>query len=73
MAARPDSTPDLARARVPVLAIVGEADALTPPSDAEAIVRACPGARLRKLAGAGHLANLEDPLAWNRAVLELAI
>ncbi|MEZ0228557.1 MAG: alpha/beta fold hydrolase [Planctomycetota bacterium] len=73
MAARPDSTADLARAKVPVLIIVGAEDSLTVPSDAEAMARAHPAARLRKLPGAGHLANLEDPLGWNRAVLSFLL
>lgn len=73
MAGRPDSTADLARAKTPILVIVGESDALTPPADAEAIVRAAKGARLRSLRGAGHLANLEAPVAWNRAVLSFVL
>ncbi len=73
MAARPDSTADLARAKVPVLVLVGEEDALTPPSDAEAIARACPTARLKRIPASGHLANLEAPVAWNRAVLSFLL
>jgi pimeloyl-ACP methyl ester carboxylesterase len=66
MAARPDSTPDLAKARVPVLVLVGEDDLLTPVADAEALARTAPGARLRKIARAGHLASLEAAADWNR-------
>lgn len=73
MAARPDSTADLARAETPLLVLVGADDALTPPSDAEAIARTAKDARLRKLQGAGHLANLEAPIAWNRAVLSFVL
>lgn len=69
MAQRPDSAPDLARARVPLLAIAGEADPITPVAEAEKIAAAVPGARLRTIPRAGHLANLEAPDAWNRAVL----
>jgi pimeloyl-ACP methyl ester carboxylesterase len=59
---------------VPVLALAGDEDPITPFSDAEAIARAAgPRARLRKLAGAGHLASLEQPLAWNRAVLSFIL
>jgi pimeloyl-ACP methyl ester carboxylesterase len=73
MAARPDSAPDLARASVPTLVLVGEEDALTPVADAEALARGTDDARLRKLPGAGHLANLEAPLEWNRAVLSFLL
>ncbi|MBI4953031.1 MAG: alpha/beta hydrolase [Myxococcales bacterium] len=69
MACRPDSTPDLAKSQVPVLVLVGEDDALTPVADAEALVRAAPRARLRRLPRAGHLSNLEAAPEWNRHVL----
>src|SRR5436309_3203114 len=68
-----DVAADLARVRVPVLALVGEEDTLTPPSDAEAIARTASNARLRKIPRAGHLSNLEAPLAWNRAVLSFLL
>ncbi len=58
---RPDSRDALARFRVPTLVVVGEADALTPPADSEAMAAAIPGARLEKIAGAAHLAPMERP------------
>ncbi|MCW2621176.1 MAG: hydrolase, alpha/beta fold family [Frankiales bacterium] len=70
MARRPDSFDVLRAAAVPALVVVGEEDALTPPSDAEAMVAALPRATLRVLPGAGHLASIETPEAFNAAVLE---
>jgi pimeloyl-ACP methyl ester carboxylesterase len=58
---RPDSRGTLATIDVPVLVVVGEADRITPPSDAEAMADALADARLVRVAGAGHLSPLERP------------
>jgi pimeloyl-ACP methyl ester carboxylesterase len=60
---RPDSRPDLARIAVPTLVAVGEGDALTPPELAEEMAAGIPGARLARVAGAGHLPPMERPAA----------
>jgi pimeloyl-ACP methyl ester carboxylesterase len=70
MAARPDSTPLLAEIDVPTLVIVGAEDALTPPSEAEAMFNAIPGCRIATIPGAGHISNLEAPEAFNAAIEE---
>ena len=67
---RPDSRETLATINVPSLVIVGEEDALTPPSESEAMVAATPRARLVTLPGTGHLAALERPEEFNKAVLD---
>jgi len=67
---RADATPGLAAIAVPTLIIVGEQDALTPPRDSEIMRDAIPGAQLVTLPNAAHLANLEQPAAFNRAVRE---
>lgn len=64
MRERPDSTPDLAGIRVPVLALVGEEDTLTPPAESQRIAGAVPAGGFEILPGAGHLANLEAPGAF---------
>jgi 3-oxoadipate enol-lactonase len=69
LAARADSTPTLREIRVPTLVVCGEEDALTPPADAEALQRGIAGSRLVLIPRAGHLANVEDPDAFNRALL----
>jgi pimeloyl-ACP methyl ester carboxylesterase len=68
MAERPDSTDVLASIGVPTLVIVGEEDAITPPSDAEAMAGAIDGARLERIEGAGHLSNLERHSEFNALV-----
>jgi 3-oxoadipate enol-lactonase len=68
LADRPDSTPDLADIRIPTLVLVGDADVLTPPSEAEAMHRAIAGSRLVTLPDCGHLSTLEQPDAVNQAV-----
>ena len=65
---RPDSTPLLATLGMPALAIVGSEDVLTPPAEMERMAAAIRGARFVRLDGAGHLANLEAPEAFNREV-----
>ena len=68
MAQRPDSTPLLPEIRCPTLIIVGEEDAITPVADSQLMAERIPGAQLVTIPGAGHLANLEQPEAFNRAV-----
>ena len=68
MAGRPDSTALLASLRVPTLVLVGSQDAVTPPSEAEAMAAAIPGAELHVIEGAGHLSNLERSDAFNAAL-----
>ena len=70
MAARPDSTPLLGSITVPTLVLVGREDTLTPPDVAQAMAARIPGARCHVIEGAGHLANLEAPEAFNRLLLD---
>jgi pimeloyl-ACP methyl ester carboxylesterase len=73
MAARRDSFDTLREVRVPTLVVVGEEDALSPPSDAEAMVDAVPGAELVVLERAGHLSAVEAPDGFNDAVCEFVL
>jgi pimeloyl-ACP methyl ester carboxylesterase len=68
MAQRPDSTGTLGTIACPTLVIVGEKDSLTPVADSEKMVAGVKGARLVKIARAGHLSNLEAPGEFNRAL-----
>lgn len=61
MKGRPDSTPLLPTVDVPVLAIAGEEDPLTPPEVLEQMVHRMPRAQLVRLPEVGHLSALEDP------------
>ncbi|MDQ3068212.1 MAG: alpha/beta hydrolase [Acidobacteriota bacterium] len=65
MMARPDSRQALAAFRGAIQIISGDEDALTPPPLQEAMRAAAPQARLDVIAGAGHLASLEQPQAFN--------
>lgn len=65
---RPDSRLTLATITVPTLILVGEADTLTPPSDAAVMAAAIPTARVVTISGAGHLSPLENPRAFNAAL-----
>src|SRR5262249_51805419 len=70
---RPDSTPDLPRITCGALIVVGDHDAITPPSDAEVMQRAIPRSRLAVIPGAGHLSNLEQPTAFSRVLADFRL
>jgi 3-oxoadipate enol-lactonase len=71
LANRPDSTETLATISVPTLVVVGESDKLTPLSDAQAMHEQLRHkAPLAVIPKAGHLSPLENPDAFNRAVLD---
>jgi 3-oxoadipate enol-lactonase len=53
---------------VPALVIVGDEDAITPPSLSEELAALIPGSKLEVIAGASHLANLDKPTEFNRAI-----
>ena len=54
----------------PTLVLAGSEDPATPPAQGEQIASLIPGARLSVLEGAGHLANVEEPAAFNRLLLD---
>ena len=60
----------LSEITAPTLVIVGDADRVTPPLLSEDIAARIPGARLVRIPAAGHIANLERPHEFNRAVLD---
>jgi pimeloyl-ACP methyl ester carboxylesterase len=66
---RADSRPTLPTIDVPVLVLVGEEDRITPAADSQAMVAALPDARFSRIAGAGHLAPLEQPDAVARELV----
>jgi 3-oxoadipate enol-lactonase len=65
---RADSTPWLPELKVPVLVITGEEDEMIPVDESRRMASAIPGATLVVIPGAGHLANLEQPDAFNNAL-----
>ena len=56
---RPDFRPVLPTIAIPTLIGVGDADVLTPPSEARAMHAAIPGAHLHIFKACGHLPPLE--------------
>ncbi len=56
--------------QVPTLVLCGEQDRITPPALSEELTSLIPGAQLSLIHGAGHLSNIEQPGAFNRAVAE---
>jgi pimeloyl-ACP methyl ester carboxylesterase len=68
MGGRPDSTSDLSGIDVPTAVIVGEADAITPLANAKTMHQRIPRSTLTVIPDAGHLANIEAPEAFDRAM-----
>jgi pimeloyl-ACP methyl ester carboxylesterase len=73
MMLRPDSTPLLPTIDVPTLIVVGSEDVPTPPSEAQAMHEQIPGSNLEIIRGAGHLASMERPAAFNHVVTEFLV
>jgi pimeloyl-ACP methyl ester carboxylesterase len=70
LAARPASFETLPTINVPTLVLVGEHDMLTPPSDAQALADGIPNAKLVTIDQAGHMSNMENPEAFNAALVD---
>ncbi|HEU5474078.1 MAG TPA: 3-oxoadipate enol-lactonase [Actinophytocola sp.] len=65
-----DLVPSLGSITAPTLVIAGADDPATPPEHAEVIAAGIPGARLAVVPDAAHLANVEQPEAVTRLLLE---
>jgi pimeloyl-ACP methyl ester carboxylesterase len=68
MMTRPDSTPMLPTIKLPTLIVVGEEDTLTPPQLSVEMHEAIAGSELVRIPKAGHMSNLEQPVAFNDAL-----
>jgi len=68
MGGRPDSIADLATIDVPTAVIVGEADAITPLANAKTMHERIRHSSLTVIPDAGHLANIEAPEAFDKAL-----
>jgi 3-oxoadipate enol-lactonase len=68
--ARPAMIERLGAIRCPTLVLVGERDSTDFQSIATLLARSITGARLARIAGAGHLSNFEQPERFNRLVLD---
>jgi len=56
-----DLRAELPRISAPALVLFGAEDPVTPPDVRETLARGIPGARVAEIAGAAHLANVEQP------------
>lgn len=63
-----DQTERAAAIRTPTLIMVGDQDAITPPTLSEDLAALVPNSRLDVIHGASHLANLDRPEEFNRAI-----
>jgi len=70
LAERPDSTPLLSEITVPTLIITGAQDQIIPFDSAGRMHSSIRGSQLVTIQSTGHMSNLEDPEAFNRAVLQ---
>ncbi|MBI4544578.1 MAG: alpha/beta fold hydrolase [Gemmatimonadetes bacterium] len=70
MAARADSTELLSRIAVPTLVLVGAEDVISGVAEAEGMAGGIPDGRIMVIPAAGHLPNLEQPPAFNRALVQ---
>ena len=61
-------TARLKEIKAPILVLCGDKDPGTPPAMAEEIHRNAPGSKLVMIADAAHLANLEQPAAFTKAM-----
>ncbi|MCU0654287.1 MAG: alpha/beta hydrolase [Polyangiaceae bacterium] len=66
---RADHTGTLRNSRIPVLGLVGSDDTLTPPEETHAMIDLTPRGVAVEIPGAGHLACIENPDAFNREAL----
>lgn len=69
LASRTDTTPSLKDISFPCLIIRGKEDKLMSVEQAEVLTNGIKQAKLVTLPGCGHLPNLEDPAAFNEALL----
>lgn len=72
LALRVDATAWLSAIQIPALAISGEYDGISSPSEMQAWSAKIPGCRFISLPGVGHLSPMEAPGLFNQTLTELA-
>lgn len=70
MAGRTETTEALSKINIPTLILVGEYDAITPPSAAKNMHDRIPNSKLHVLDNAAHMSNLENPKVFNEQLME---
>jgi 3-oxoadipate enol-lactonase len=66
LASRTDTTESLVGVKVPTLILVGEHDALTPPSASHEMHNEIPNSEIHVISNVAHLSNLENPDEFNK-------
>jgi pimeloyl-ACP methyl ester carboxylesterase len=69
LASRTDTTEALPGIKVPTLILVGEHDALTPPSASQEMHNKVPKSEIHLISNAAHMSNLENPDEFNKHIL----
>ncbi|MEN3038755.1 MAG: alpha/beta fold hydrolase [Candidatus Kryptonium sp.] len=69
LATRTDTTHIIEKIDVPVLIVVGEDDALTPPSLAQSLHAKIKNSQIVVIPSAGHLSNVENSEKFNEAII----
>jgi pimeloyl-ACP methyl ester carboxylesterase len=69
MAGRTDTTPSLPDINVPTLILVGEKDAVTPPSASQEMHVKIQNSEFHIIPNAAHMSNIENPEAFNGYLL----
>jgi pimeloyl-ACP methyl ester carboxylesterase len=72
LARRPSFEPWLEQVDLPALVVCGSEDAISPPDEMRAFAARMPDATFVEIEGAGHMAPLERPDAFNQALTEWA-
>lgn len=73
MAGRSDTHGSLKQYHGPVLAVAGKLDLLAPPSVAQDMAQEARQGRFVEIPGAGHVSNLENPEAFNQALMDFLL
>jgi pimeloyl-ACP methyl ester carboxylesterase len=66
---RADFSRMVQRIACPMMVITGTNDVIIRAEDSKAVADSVPGARFVEIANSGHLSNLENPEAFNAALL----
>jgi len=69
LAGRTDTTEALSKLKIPTLILVGEHDAVTPPSAAKSMHERISNSKLHVIDNAAHMSNLENPKAFNEHLM----
>jgi 3-oxoadipate enol-lactonase len=69
LASRTDTTESLSGIKVPTLILVGEHDALTPPSVSQEMHSKIPNSDIHLIPNAAHMSNLENSEEFNKHIL----